>query len=284
MSFISRHIEGPIAPASGWAFSDPFQRAAADLRCQGFARLNILPIAIAPWHVATVPVFLKKAGSKLLPDPYDLTGMRKRSYARFIWIAETGALEPAGRNFDSADQPVTGYSQGSSVQSEFGNMQRVFPAIRESVASSPLLRSIVHADGSLAVLSGALSSSLAYLVGIHFIKLQPGPSAPAVITPDEIHRDGEPVTFAHLIERSNCNGGENFVTSLDTVGKRPADLSEQDIFSQFTLLEPGDSFVVDDRKVAHYVSPVSRIAPDQLGHRTIMLVDFCPLRAELSID
>lgn len=284
MSFISRHIEGPLTASPGWAFNDVFQASVKDLRDNGFTRMNILQIAVAPWHVATIPLFLQKAGSKLPPDPYDVTGMRKRSYARFAWVAETGALMPVGRNFDSADQPITGYSQGAAVQTEFGNVHRVFPGIRESVASSPILRSIVNADGAMAIQSGVLFPSLAYLVGIHIIKLQPNASAPAVITPDEIHRDGEPVTFAHLIERSNCDGGENFITSLDAVGKRPGEVAAKDIYSRLTLFQPGDSFVVDDKRVGHYVSPVSRISPNQSGHRTIMLVDFCPLRPELSID
>lgn len=284
MSFISRHIEGPLTASPGWAFNDAFHAGVKDLRDHGFARVNILTIAVAPWHVSTVPLFLQKVGSKLLPDPYDLTGTRKRSYARFVWVAETGALVPVGRNFDSADQPVTSYSQDAVVQTEFGNVLRVFPGMRESIASSPILRSIVQADGAMAIQSGVLFPSLAYLVGIHIIKLQPNASEPAVITPDEIHRDGEPVTFAHLIERSNCHGGENFITSLDAVGKRPGDVAPENIYSRLTLFEPGDSFVVDDKRVGHYVSPVARVAPNQSGHRTIMLVDFCPLRPELSID
>src|SRR5699024_4715361 len=49
-------------------------------------------------------------------------------------------------------------------------------------------------------------------VGVHFVKLlvtQDGEKA--VSSPDCLHQDGEPFTFAHLIKRENVKGGTNAI-------------------------------------------------------------------------
>jgi hypothetical protein len=49
------------------------------------------------------------------------------------------------------------------------------------------------------------------------------------------------------------------------------------ILDEFELLEPLDSYGVQDRSVSHYVSELHRGAEARPGVRAAMLIDFTPL-------
>jgi hypothetical protein len=49
---------------------------------------------------------------------------------------------------------------------------------------------------------------------------------------------------------------------------------EQGFFSSFTLTEPFDSALIDDRRVFHGVTPVSAHDPSKPGYRDVLVVTF----------
>lgn len=61
----------------------------------------------------------------------------------------------------------------------------------------------------------------------------------------------------------------NAITSKENVDQHPSELPEDEILTRFTLEQVGESYVVDDQKVAHFVEGVGLEDIEQWGHRTI---------------
>jgi hypothetical protein len=254
------------------------------LRRSGWASYTLADLPFPPWRLEGFPDFARVALADLPADPYDKTGQRKRRYGRFLWAPSASQLTPIAREIDAVGALVTYFVQGADYQPEMGGRNRKFAALTEPVLTSPVLRALIEADWRVARRAGVLPDSTVYLVGVHIQKLEPQGTSKAVITPNTCHRDGELATFVHLMEIENVVGGWNAVTTLDGVGRHPAELSPAQRLGRLMLTEPGSGFVVDDRKVAHFVEGVSLIDQSQPGHRTTMLIDFCPAKWVLSND
>ena len=50
------------------------------------------------------------------------------------------------------------------------------------------------------------------------------------------------------------------------------------MLGQFTLTTPFDAAIVDDRRVAHGVTPVEPIDPDRPAYRDVLVVTFKEVR------
>jgi hypothetical protein len=265
-------------PGSG-AFAEQLnrgqERVEGQLRDNGWARFGLSDLPFPTWLIGDFQHFVRAALDDLPPDPYDPSGQRRRRYGRFLWIPSQDLLIPVCRDIEHLGI-FTSYVQGSEFQPEHGDEVRRFAALSEAVMTSRVLRALVAADYRVAVRAGVIPEAAVYLVGIHDQRLEPQGKRKAVITPDVSHRDGEPVTFVHMLDVANITGGWNAVTTLKGVGKHPSDLPRDDLLAKFMLHEPGSGFVVDDRKVGHFVEGVALIDRDLPGNRTTLLIDFCP--------
>ena len=92
---------------------------------------------------------------------------------------------------------------------------------------------------------------------------------PGVGVPNCLHKDGEPVTWIHLMNRKGVDGGENIIT----------DNSQKQVLCETTLNAPLDSIGIVDEMVWHMVKPVRVAEPAAVGVRDVILVDFTPLMA-----
>src|SRR5690625_7799112 len=90
----------------------------------------------------------------------------------------------------------------------------------------------------------------------------------AVSSPDCLHQDGEPFTFAHLIERKNVKGGTNVIGIPEVRGKQPDEVDEKDLHEVFEISKPLESYGVDDSAVSHYVGP-----EDGAAVRSVILIE-----------
>lgn len=254
------------------------------LRSDGFARYDLTELPFAPWLVHEVPAFLELAQKDLVPDADDETGQRTRRYGRFLYCPSLGMLRPVARDVDETGSIVTYYVQGADFQPEQGGKKRKFAALTERVTTSPVLRALIEADWRVARRADVLPESTVYLVGVHVQRLAPKSGGKAVVTPDTTHRDGELATFVHMAGVENILGGWNAVSTLDGVGRHPSELAPRQKLAQFTLKEPGSGFVVDDRRVGHFLEGVSRLNARRTAHRTTILIDFCPVKWIVSTD
>jgi hypothetical protein len=86
-------------------------------------------------------------------------------------------------------------------------------------------------------------------------------------TPEGLHRDGVDYVLVLLIRRQNIARGTTSVHALD--GRRLGD---------FTLTAPLDAALLDDSQVAHGVTSVQPIDPDEPAYRDVLVVTFSASR------
>ena len=220
---------------------------------------------------------LRAAFEDLPEDPYARGSGRYRRYARgmflpwsqqFIWMPATESQAREGMN---------GYYQGDN-NPEYINVTRSLPAITAETCQNQLLLDIIDFDFSQTYWSEDDSVWPLY-VGIHLIKLHIAEDdREAVSSPNELHQDGEPYVFAHMIYRHNAVGGENLIAQPEYRGKQPADVPAADRLAEFQLERPLDSYAITDDLVSHYVAPIRKGPAPEPGERAIVLADWVPMR------
>lgn len=257
---------------------------AAELRKHGFARFEVEATNFPQHLQPELSKFLTEALSELPPDPYEKSGQRKRRFATFVYTPTTAAIANFGLFFDRLGCAKTAYFQPSDYQPEEGDNQRIFDCLTMRQLQSRVPAALIDMNYRIALASGRLPKCPAYIVGFHIIQFEPVGSQLVGASPPVIHRDGELLTFAHLAGRKNIVGGKNIVTKISAADKTIAETSASEILDAFYLEKPGESYVVDDRLVAHYVDAVGKKDPEQWSHRTVILVDFSPIRRVRSID
>ena len=225
---------------------------------------------------------LRSEFAKLELDPYAPSGAnRYRRYGNGVilpWCDKaTPHWIPALKG--SGGQRLAAYGQGSFNPDH--QCSRQFPCLSEDVMECALLLDLIREDYSNTFWASS-GQALPLYFGVHFIKLTScGPDDWGVSSPNCFHQDGETFTFAHLIHRShNMGGGINYIAAPELRDTALEDVRPDQIISEFTLVNPLDSFVVHDPRVSHYVSPV-RMASDgdfdaMVCERCMVLVDFSP--------
>ena len=219
--------------------------------------------------------------------PVDRTcegGFRHRRYGKLFSLSWNDDFEVGPSVWDEATRSfVVEYSQPSSLNPEDGGRRRFFPTFERRDYSNPFLLELIRFDLANSPFSEAeLAEPIQ--VGLHLIKLVAHPKRPAVVSPNVVHRDGEHYTWAHLIERVDAGGGKNWITDPEWAGSRIEDVPEANIRAGFTLEYPLDSYAVKDDLVAHSVDAV-RVRPGvEFATRTMLLIDFTPMRAILMME
>ncbi len=255
------------------------------LESDGFSRFTLGAMVSHYPALANFATFAARASRDLPPDPYDKTGGRRRRYAQFLAHKRNGHIEatPIHRVFDEQGEPKTIYLQSGTYQPDFGDVERVFASLSDQQIWDPVVHDLIRLTIQMAIATGTLPNGEAFIVGFHINQQFPrSDGTPARVSPNKFHRDGEPVTMAVLCGRDNVEGGETFVGSLATVGQTPDTVSPEGILSRFILSRIGEAYVVDDRRVAHHAEGVVRSNPSIDGHRTMILVDACPIKRVFS--
>lgn len=201
---------------------------------------------------------------------------RRRRYGTFVLLPWSNILEsvPPERDIAGA-QGVSRYVQAADLNPEQNGAVRTFAPLTGKQASSPFLRwLILKAFGLVA----DDFTGLPVRVGCHIIRLVALPQSPATSSPDLVHRDGEPYTLVVLLDRNGVGGGENIITTVDMQCKRPDEIDASRVLARFTLEAPWQGWMAADERTAHYVSPIHVAAGNAVGTRTVLLLDFTPMR------
>ena len=165
---------------------------------------------------------------------------------------------------------ISTYEQASSFNPQDGNTTRHFPELTPGLRNNRLLKRLILFDLDQLPLSDAQRSSPVD-VGVHLIRMVATPGRPGTSSPNCLHKDGEPWTFVHLIDRDGIEGGESIV----------ADNSRSIVF-ETVLDQLLDTLVVDDKCVYHMVREVYALPTRERGFRTALLIDFTPLKPDLT--
>jgi hypothetical protein len=207
-------------------------------------------------------------------DPYEPEAGRYRRYGRGLylpWSAEFQWMPDAAGNGTG-----NGYYQGEH-NPDYSHVVRDLPTLTASTRKNPLLLDILAFDFAQTRWNPA-DSCWPLHVGVHLIKLSVERRDHAAFSsPNELHQDGEPFVFAHLMYRRNADGGHNVIAAPKCSGMQPADIPDNLLVDQFELTEPLQSYGVYDEKISHYVAPIRQGPVDSPGERAVILVDFTVL-------
>lgn len=224
---------------------------------------------------------LKAAFDDLPLDPYSPDSGRHRRYARGLFLPWTQELTWMPQTASQFAEGAHGYYQGDNNPEFPGEVVRNLPAVSDDVLNNPLLMRLLQFDYTQTFWSEDDSVWPLY-VGLHLMKLRiEDEHQEAVASPNELHQDGEPFVFVHLLYRDNVVGGRNVLATPPHRGEQPEDVPAEDILADFLIEKPLESYGIDDSRVSHYVAPVRRGPEDRPGERSIFIVDWVPMRHKI---
>ena len=142
-----------------------------------------------------------------------------------------------------------------------GGIARWFEPIPAEVGDGATMRTILMFCRSLFGRLAPTRSS--WHVEAHQFRIEARTGEQGQPTPEGIHRDGVEYVLVLLINRRNITSG---VTAIHALDGRP--------LGHFTLTDPFDAALVDDRRVAHGVTPVEPIDSALPAHRDVLVVTF----------
>ncbi|MFC3882413.1 2OG-Fe dioxygenase family protein [Bacillus songklensis] len=217
---------------------------------------------------------LTKCFENLPEDPYAKGLNRFRRYSRAVILPIQDSIEWLP-SIEVNGERYSEYFQGR-FNPEHVDSYRKFSSLTMAAQENELLKKIILFDFHQTFWRKE-DILLPVHVGVHFVKLLvKNNNEKAVSSPNNLHQDGEPFTFAHLIKRENVIGGINAIATPKNAGKLPSEIDKQELHATFEISNPLDSYGVYDPMVSHYVSPVEKGIEDKPGVRSVILIDFQP--------
>ena len=150
--------------------------------------------------------------------------------------------------------------QGLEYNRLVGGIERWFEPIRPEVVAGPTFRAIL---GFCLRFFGGLKPAAAWHIECHQFRIEARRDAEGLPTPEGVHRDGVDYVLVLLVGRENIESGTTTIHAHDGT-----------LLGSFTLTAPLDAALVDDRRVAHGVTPVEPIDPARPAHRDVLVVTF----------
>jgi hypothetical protein len=142
-----------------------------------------------------------------------------------------------------------------------GGIARWFEPVAREIGDGATMRTILAFCRGL---FGGLAPEInAWHIEVHQFRIEARAGESGKPTPEGLHRDGVDYVLVLLINRRNIRSG---VTDIHALDGRP--------LGHFTLIDPFDTAVVDDRRVAHGVTPVEPIDPVLPAYRDVLVVTF----------
>ena len=185
--------------------------------------------ALAGW-----PTFAA-SWDRLERDTYMADGgrYRRRRYATLSAPAEGGTL---------AVEPHQPHYQSLEYNRLNGGIARHFAPIEPAVLAAPTLQAVLMLGLAL---FRRLHPGRSAHVEVHQFRIEARAGVLGRPTPEGAHRDGVDFVLVTMVARVNVASG---TTEIFDAGRRRIDA--------FTLVEPGDTALVDDRRALHGVTPI----------------------------
>lgn len=153
--------------------------------------------------------------------------------------------------------PPAPFQQAAEIMPLHGGRRRTFAPISDEILTSTVMHLAIT---RAAMLAHSVTGKKCFHVGIHMIRVCAYGKDASIVTPEGMHRDGHDLVAMHLISRNGCEGGQSLIYGPD------------DCVTRLCLTDPGESIVLDDRRVQHEVEPVRAL--NGSGHRDVLLLDF----------
>ncbi|QHI95480.1 hypothetical protein GT348_03650 [Aristophania vespae] len=228
----------------------------------GYCKLDSDDFSLSDTQKSDLDI-IQKHFDTLQRDPYGEDSGRYRQHSKYVFLPCLNLLIP------HCTEHASCYKQDIKFNDEVIDEARKFQPVPNDILLNNLITSFILHDFKNSPLAH-YSSTVPMEVGIHFIRTKAMTGSPGVAVPNRLHKDGEPCTWIHLINREGLSGGENIIT----------DNSKDNILCEHTLLNPLDSIGIVDDQVWHQVKPVSVSGHTNVGYRDVILIDFTPMFAK----
>ncbi|WP_340264947.1 2OG-Fe dioxygenase family protein [Sphingobium mellinum] len=222
----------------------------SDLHDRGYARLdgadmfNILRVTPAAWRAFAA------SWDDMGPDLYMADGGRYRRRRHATFRCQHGLLN---RN------PHQPHYQSRDYNPLNGDLQRWFDPVADATVENDVTQAIFAFCAS----TFGAADAQRWHVEIHQFRIETQEDHVGRPTPEGLHRDGVDWVFVMLIERRNVREG---VTRIGT----PDGTS----LGEFTLAEPGDAVLIDDRRTMHGVTEIHPVDANSPAWRDALVVTF----------
>jgi hypothetical protein len=243
-------------PVGGGADAQFCATTAAALAGPGYACVapQDLSAALAGVDARTAPDWEAFAASwdRLARDEHMGDGGRYRYRRHGVYAAAAFA--------DPVAMPPAAHYQSRTYNALNGGIARWF---------EPLEPGIVH-GATLGPLLGVCCRIFSHCrpqarwhIEVHQFRIVAGAGSAGKPTPEGVHRDGVDFVFVMMVRRHNIASG---TTELyDGEGRR---------ISSFTLVQPRAAVLLDDRRLAHGVTPVVAVRGEEPSYRDVLVVTF----------
>lgn len=142
-----------------------------------------------------------------------------------------------------------------------GGIARWYEPIAAEVGEGPSMRAILGFCGSF---FGSLAPGTAsWRAEVHQFRIEARAGVEGLPTPEGLHRDGVDFVLVLLVHRRNIASGTTSIHATD--GRR---------LGEFTLTDPFDAALLDDRRVAHGVTAVQPLVAGQPAYRDVLVATF----------
>jgi hypothetical protein len=178
---------------------------------------------------------------------------RRRRYGRYYWSPGNDRLLAL---------PAQPYFQPEDENPYAGGVQREFAPLLPETVSSPFLDALVRSTFEQLPLPSEKQAQT-WEVRVHQIRIVTSADQPGKPAPEGIHQDGTDFLTLHMVRRSNVVGAESTIYDLE---RRP--------LASYTMLDPLDSFIIEDPRVMHGVTPVLPANGASQGTRDLLGLDF----------
>jgi hypothetical protein len=221
---------------TGFAFV-PAPRLRAAL---GSAALDAWPAFAESWDRLELDTYMADGGR-----------YRRRRYATLSAAATGDALviEPEQPHYQSLD-----YNRLN------GGIARHFAPIEAALLAAPTLPSVLHLGLGL---FRQLHPQRAAHIEVHQFRIEARADALGRPTPEGAHRDGVDFVLVMMVARVNVGSGTTEI--FDPAGRR---------IDSFTLVEPGDTALVDDRRALHGVTPIVPLDATRAAWRDVLVATY----------
>ena len=226
----------------------------AALLHSGFARiagadmLDQLGARPADWRA------LADSWNDLGTDLYMADGgrYRRRRHATFGSLNGILSRKPHQPHFQSRDyNPLN------------GDVQRWFDPVAQATIDNPVMQAIFD----FCVRAFGAKDQQPWQIEMHQFRIETGQGQIGRPTPEGLHRDGVDWVFVMLIERRNVTEGVTRIGAPDGTA-----------LGEFTLAHPGDTVLIDDRRILHGVTEIHAVDADRPAWRDALVITFAAER------
>ncbi len=176
---------------------------------------------------------------------------RRRRHAVFAAGAQ-GTIERL------AAQP---HYQGLEYNRLNGGIARWFEPVEPGVAAGACMQTLLHFCRDL--FSSLAPEVQRWHIEAHQFRIEARADMAGQPTPEGVHRDGVDYVLVLLVRRHNIASGTTTIHQPDATP-----------LGSFTLTQPLDAALIDDRRVYHGVTAVQPVVADQPAYRDVLVLTF----------